>query len=276
MTCYNRRVSTLQCLNSVYSQSQREPRSLTLYIVDDKSKDGTAEAIKAEYPEVKLIAGTGDLYWNRGMHVAFEEAMKEDFDYYLWLNDDTLLYPNAFDTMFETMHGLQKEGIISIVTGATCDPESGKMTYGGINLVGKLRRELVWIDPMQDMSQACDTMNGNCTLIPRAVVQKLGNLDPAFHHSFGDMDYGFRANRAGYKVYLAPGFIGTCRGNSKAGTWRDETAPLSVRWRNLNSAKGSPFSQWSLYCRRYLGPLWPLYAVSPYVKTLASGLLKSR
>jgi GT2 family glycosyltransferase len=119
-------------------------------------------------------------------------------------------------------------------------------------------------------------MNGTCTLVPHKIAEALGNLDGHFRHSLGDLDYGFRARSAGFHVYLAPGYLASCAGNPQSGTWLDTQLPFGVRWRHLTSPKGAPFPAWSLYCRRHLGPLWPLYAVSPYIKTLVTSLIRSR
>ena len=40
------------------------------------------------------------------MRVAFAEAMRSGFDYYLWLNDDTGLYPKALYTLLEASEKL--------------------------------------------------------------------------------------------------------------------------------------------------------------------------
>ena len=273
MTSFNRRASTLRCLQAVYDQEQSTPRSLEIFLVDDLSRDGTAEAVREAFPDVHLTSGTGDLFWNRGMHLAFHEAMQRGFDYYLWLNDDTLLFPESLDVLLAASRALEESGVVSIVTGSTCDG-SGSRSYGGVNLEGRWLRSLRGVQPAPDRVVTCDTMNGNCTLIPAKIAVALKNLDPAFHHSFGDLDYGFRAQKAGFAVNVAPGFLGSCVDNPRTNTWRDRTASLKVRWRHLNSAKGSPFPEWSRYCRRHLGPLWPLYAVSPYFKTVLTGLLR--
>lgn len=273
MTSFNRRESTLRCLEAVRRQAHRLSYSLEIFLVDDLSRDGTVEAVREAFPEVHLFLGTGDLFWNRGMHRAFGEAMRAGFDYYLWLNDDTLLFPHALDALLEASLVLQATGALSIVTGSTCD-NAGKRSYGGIAFQGRWIRSIEAVQPSLDRVVACDTMNGNCTLIPAAIAVALHNLDPAFHHSFGDLDYGFRARRAGFSVHVAPGFVGTCTDNPQANTWRDRSASFKVRWRHLNSAKGSPFPEWSTYCRRHLGPLWPLYAVSPYAKTLFTGFFR--
>lgn len=272
MTSFNRRESTLACLRALYEQQCTHPVQMEVFLVDDLSRDGTAAAVQATFPEVHVSRGTGDLFWNRGMRVAFAQALDAGFDFYLWLNDDTLLLPGALESLLHTSHELAAEGITAIVTGSTCDP-AGRRSYGGIDLKGRWIRSLQPAGPLPDRPLACGTMNGNCTLIPAAIAGVLGNLDRVFHHSFGDMDYGFRARKAGFAVYVAPGFLGTCTDNSRKGTWRDASASFRARWRHLTSAKGSPFREWFVYCRRHLGPLWPLYAVSPYVKTLLGGLL---
>jgi GT2 family glycosyltransferase len=111
-------------------------------------------------------------------------------------------------------------------------------------------------------------MNGNLTLIPAAVAQRLGNLDGGFHHQLGDVDYGLRATREGISVVVAPGYVGTCAVNPLSGTWRDGSVPLRKRWAHLMSPKGAPPREWFLYTFRHFGWRAPLYALSPYLKAL--------
>lgn len=276
LTCFNRREKTLGALQSIFSQRQLISRQLSVYLVDDNSTDGTAQAVAASFPEVILLGGTGSLFWNGGMRIAFAEAMRRDFDYYLWVNDDTHLDPSALDLLLGTAQALEQDGKQAIVVGSTLDPARQSWTYGGV------RRDFLWgavrlttIHPSGAEPLPCDTMNGNCTLIPRAVVRKVGNLDPAFRHAIGDFDYGFRARSAGFEIYVAPEYVGTCAQNSNQGTWRDRNAPFPVRWRNLVSIKGLPFREWALYTRRHYGALWPLYTISPYVKTILGAGLRS-
>ena len=269
MTCFNRRDLTLRCLEALYAQQQSEPRRLTTILVDDGSRDGTAAAVSERFPQVRVLAGKGNLYWNGGMRVAFGEALREGFDYYVWLNDDTMLQPQALDVLLRTNHGLAAEGITAIVTASTCEASTGKRSYGGVLISrGLVTRSLVALEPSASEAIACDTMNGNCTLIPRAIADRIGNLEEGFTHSFGDLDYGLRATSSGFAVYTAPGYLGSCSDNSRSGTWRDKQSSFRKRWRHLTSPKGSPFKEWALYCRRHQGPLWPLYVISPYAKTL--------
>ena len=51
---HNRREITLQCLRSL-SRIDRDGLNVHTIIVDDGSTDGTAEAIKRDFPQVELI-----------------------------------------------------------------------------------------------------------------------------------------------------------------------------------------------------------------------------
>ena len=90
MAVHNRRDLTLACLDSLRAQ-QLAGGTLDVFVLDDASTDGTAAAVLERHPDVRLLRGDGQLYWNGGMRRAFGEAMAGDYDYYLWMNDDTEL-----------------------------------------------------------------------------------------------------------------------------------------------------------------------------------------
>jgi GT2 family glycosyltransferase len=102
MTCHNRKLKTLVTLESLFKQTLTSEIALSVYLVDDGSTDGTSEGVQQKYPQVKLFSGDGNLFWNGGMRIAFSEAMKDEPDYYLWLNDDTVLAPEALNTLLTT------------------------------------------------------------------------------------------------------------------------------------------------------------------------------
>ena len=92
MTCHNRKDTTLACLRELMSQAGvNDTVKLQIYLIDAGSTDGTIEAIQEHFPDIHLIRSDSGLFWCGGMRVAFDEAMKGDHDYFLWLNDDTVL-----------------------------------------------------------------------------------------------------------------------------------------------------------------------------------------
>lgn len=276
ITCFNRREVTLRCLANLYAQ-RVDGCELTVFVVDDASSDGTSEAIRQRFPEVRLYEGTGDLFWTRGMHRAFDLAMREDFDYYLWLNDDTMLFPGTVGRMLVIAEGLKGKGIDAIVVGNTRDSATGRHTYGGVKRKRGLKRaSFQLVELAEDQAARCDSMHGNCVLISRESARVVGNLDPFFQHNFGDLDYGLRASAAGVRVYVAPGYAGSCSENEVSGTWRDRRPGLRARWRAIQSPKGCPWPEWMRFTRRHIGGLWFLYAMSPYVKLFLAALVGRR
>jgi GT2 family glycosyltransferase len=276
MTCFNRREMTLRCLDALFAQDLSDC-VIDVFVVDDASTDGTYDAIAKRFSKVRLFSGTGDLFWNRGMHMAFGFALAEDFDYYLWLNDDTFLFNDAISRMLKTAREMRHQGIEPIIVGNTLNPDTKKLSYGGIVIEQRIGKSAFRMaQPNPDRAEACDTMNGNCTLIPRGVAQRIGNLDNAFHHNLGDVDYGLRAKAQGFAIYMAPGFVAECRNDPDTGTWRDSNAGFRRRWAHLNSPKGCPWPEWPLFAKRHLGPLWFLYAVSPFAKVILQSALKAK
>jgi GT2 family glycosyltransferase len=274
MTCYNRRKTTLCCLRALFDQELPDGVRFEVYLVDDGCTDGTGEAVHRQFPGVKILEGDGSLYWCGGMRIAWAEAMKETYDYYLWLNDDTLLFDNALRTMLNTAQTVRDStGQDGIVVGSTCDPNNGKQTYGGVRRNGKTLGFRL-IEPT-DKPQFCNTMNGNCVLVPNEVARITGNLSGRFTHAMGDIDYGLRACKDGISCWIAPGYIGECSTNSPP-NWTNPETPLRERLKNLRDPKGLPPEQWVAFAKRHGEFWWPFYQVKLWLRVLFPKLWKLR
>jgi GT2 family glycosyltransferase len=268
-TCFNRKELTLATLRSLFSQRGIDGIDLLVYLLDDSSSDGTAEAVAAAYPRVRLLHGDSTLYWNGGMRVAFAAAMREKFDAYLWINDDSLFFSDALSRLIACLTAVSAGGAQPIVVGSMRDPQTGARSYGGIRLLRRgLTLQMDPIIPDDSRPLRCETMNGNLVLIPASVAAAVGNLDPGYTHQWGDLDYGLRAGQSGIPIFIAPGYFGECTDNSIVNTWRDRSLPRSRRWLQLMTPKGAPPREWLRFTSRHFGWRWPLYAASPYLKTL--------
>jgi GT2 family glycosyltransferase len=263
MAVHNRRDLTLACLDSLRAQPLYGC-TLDVFVLDDASTDGTAAAVVERHPDVHLLRGDGQQYWNGGMRRAFGRAMMDDYDYYLWMNDDTKLDDGVLDLLLKTERELrdQAHGPV-IVAGTTRHPDTGELTYGGQVRLSRWR-PLAWtlVPPGPD-PLPCETMNGNTVLLPRAVVQRVGNLDPAYVQQMGDFDYGLRARAAGCEVWVAPGTVGMCASHPER---RTDLQSLGRELARLWSVKELAPRPWLVFTRRWAGPLWPIYWLSPYVR----------
>ncbi|MBO7640790.1 MAG: glycosyltransferase, partial [Bacteroidales bacterium] len=117
LTVHNRRETTLRCLENCWHQIDAMKTGgqydFTVWLVDDGSTDGTWEAVEELFPQTRLVAGDGGLYWNQGMRLAWDSAAKEDYDFYLWLNDDTLMNEGALAAIMENSEFVRHRAIIA-------------------------------------------------------------------------------------------------------------------------------------------------------------------
>lgn len=212
-TCYNRKEKTLAALTSLYEAFDSynlQKVSLSIYLTDDGSTDGTSAAIKSAFPKVKLLKGSGLLFWSKGMHLAWSEAQKTNYDFYFLLNDDTFVYPFLLEQIFSTHdYSKTKFGKSGIYVGGTENKETGVVTYCG----GVVRKTLIFSKRMLHPSgkpQVCDLGTANIMAISNETVNKMGIIDNSYPHGFGDYDYTLRARKAGIPVLIVPKICGHC------------------------------------------------------------------
>lgn len=268
MTCFNRRESTLSSLRALFRASDPSLVHCAVFLVDDASSDGTAVAVSKEFPQVHVQNGTGDLYWNAGMRLAWISAMDTDPDFFLWLNDDLNLEADALKNLIACFQARRKVyGDQLIIVGRTVSPKTGRTTYGGYVRASRTTRLNFRHLNDQDSGDLCDTMNGNCVLMPRDVVDTIGISSEKFRHSCGDIDYGLRARASGYLIVQCPEPVGIQEKNE---VWTRSNSRLNLEnWRFiLFHPKGIPLYEWFYFCRAHGGVLWPINFIWRYLKIL--------
>jgi len=243
MTVHNRKELTLSCLSHLFESGFSFNCFFDVYLTDDGCTDGTPEAVKVQFPKVNILKGDGNLYWNRGMHLAWNEAVKKNYDYYLWLNDDIILFDYAISRLIECSKLYNDK---SIIVGSACSTtDSNIITWGGNFQKTGLIRDLTKPVP-------CDLINGNIVLIPKFVYDKVGLNDPYFHHSLGDFDYGLRAKKHNIQSIVAPGIYGQCDIHATIPTWRNPSVSLKKRWYSiLKPNEINPFELFFFRKRHY-------------------------
>lgn len=224
LTCFNRKEKTMACLDSFLKICP----DADVYLTNDGCTDGTPQAVAAQFPSIHIIEGSGNLFWSRGMYTAWKEAIKGNYDYYLWLNDDIELYPDFMD---ELMACEQWGGGNCIISGLIADKESHKIIYGGTDANKILYKEAM--NP-----QEIKHMNGNVVLIPQSIVDKIGIMDPKLHHDLGDVDYGLTAIEHGFKVYTTRKAVALGYTNNYCRV-RKWNSTFCQRWKRLHSPLGS-------------------------------------
>jgi len=268
ITCYNRVEKTLTCLSSLFTCIAPEEISLNVFLVDDLSPDKTGEKVSQNFPNVKMIYGTGSLFWAGGMRLAWETAILEDFDYYLLLNDDVILKKDALITLWDSKQKiLQKTNLEGIITGSTIDQDSREISYGGHkitlnNFIVRLERVIPKKEPLP-----CQITNANILLISKSTVKKIGIFDSRFTHGMADYDYSYNAYKKGIPVYVATKPCGYCT-NDNGKAWKASNFSLKERIQYMKSPKGLAYSEYLYYVRKNFPLYYPYSITMLWIKTL--------
>ncbi|OYX16981.1 MAG: hypothetical protein B7Z16_10735 [Algoriphagus sp. 32-45-6] len=258
LTCFNRREKTKACLENLFDQKLPSDMELEVFLCDDGSTDGTGQMIQTHFPQVNITRGNGQLFWGGGMRKAWKFAKESgSYDFYLWLNDDTLLFPNALIKLWEE-YG--KAGKNSILVGACSIPGTKEFSYGG-------HGDPFPIKPNGTL-QPIKFMNGNLVLIPSEVEEKIGLISSAYTHYLGDYDYAARAQKAGFTCYTSSEYLAECPQNDLP-DWADSNLPLARRWKIAHDIKGLALNEY-IHFKSYHQGSWVAFKsrMDVYLKIL--------
>lgn len=248
LTVFNRKENTLECLTALYKINVPNGYSFDVYLVDDGCTDGTPEAVAKQFPQVHVIQGNGSLYWNRGMHLAWKTAVetKQDYDYYLWLNDDVKLMHDSLEIILND--SLCDPIANTLICGVMASEKDGNITYGGKDKNTNL------VIPNGTAPQDCIEVNGNFVLITKNIYDKVGMLDPIFPHAIGDYDYGFRCLAMGVHCKVSSQVVGYCESNPLLPVWCRPKIALTKRLKSLYSPLGNSHPYYyTIYINRHFG-----------------------
>lgn len=273
LTCFNRKEKTHKCLSSLYQNELRDVQ-MDVYLVDDGCTDGTDEMVISEFPAVRLLKGDGNLFWNGGMHMAFEAALKEKYDFYMWVNDDVEFIVPPVERLLNSYEELSREKKETIVVGVMVDHTLEKQTYGGIKIIPSfIPLKMGQVKMGQEYIQ-CDTFHGNCVLIPKCVSDKVGTMDPFYMHAFGDADYGLSATRMGCRVMMCNYPIGICERHDEENKWLDPKLSFKERRADYHKKTANPPRDWKYFCKKFCGWNWWLRYWAPDIKIFIQSILR--
>lgn len=203
MLTWNQREDTLACLDSLSRMTYPNYR---VVVVDNGSTDGTESAIRAQYPEVKVIVNPYNLGFTGGTNVGLRHALSQGADYILSINNDTLVAPDILDELVahaappdvgavapKVYYADEPRRIWSM--GARRHPWTLEMSD-----VGRGRMDVgQWEQALE-----CDYLLGCAQLLKRSLLEEIGLLDEVFFLYYDDLDLCLRANRAGYRLLVVP------------------------------------------------------------------------
>lgn len=222
---WNVRELALQTLQSLYADLATTQLDAQVWVVDNASADNTVEAIRAQFPQTKVIASAENLGFVRGNNLALQQigfgsvgnASEMPKAVYL-LNPDTITQAGATQTLFDALMNTPQAGLV----GAQLRYEDGSFQAGAFAFPG-LRQLWVEFFPTpgrliegefngryprtlyaNDQPFEVDFVLGATMMLKREVVTQVGLLDEAFFMYCEEVDWAWRIHKAGWKVLCVP------------------------------------------------------------------------
>lgn len=219
---WNTRELLRKCLQSVFAS---EGITSQVVVVDNASSDGSAEMVRAEFPQAMLIANTDNVGYpagnNLGLRLLGYERGKLDGlpRYALLLNPDTELPPAALRDMVAFMDADPRIGAAGpklVLPDGSLDlacrrgfPTPAVSAYRMVGL-SKLfprsprfgRYNMTYLDP--DQVTEVDSVVGAYMQVRREAIAEVGLMDETFFMYGEDLDWAYRVKKAGWTIWYNP------------------------------------------------------------------------
>jgi hypothetical protein len=184
-----------------------------LVVVDNASRDGSAEAVRTAHPEALLIANPENVGFARGANQGWRASRAPCV---LFLNPDAELTPGALETLVGLLESRPEagaagprtrggDGCIQVSTGPDLTPFSER---GQRRLVlGVARRDpgaLAEAEARHSREHEPDWVSGSCLMARRVALERVGGFDERFFLYEEDADLCRRLRAAGWRVVFTP------------------------------------------------------------------------
>jgi len=214
-----------------------------VFVVDNASDDGSCEMVIQSFPQAHLIANDVNVGFAKANNQALSLSRGK---YLLLLNPDTIVQEDTFRILMDFFNAnpdvgmagckiLNPDGTLQLACRRSFPTPWVAFTkvsglssmFGSTKLFG--RYNLTYLNP--DESYEVDAISGSCMMIRRDVFESVGGLDESFFMYGEDLDWCYRVQKAGWKVfYVADTKIIHYKGES---TRRSDIDELKIFYRAM-------------------------------------------
>ncbi len=201
---WNGKEDLLKCLASLERLDPPRPR---IIVVDNGSTDGTTDAVRENFPRVRLLSLSRNLGFTGGNNAGIEAALEEDAEYVCLLNNDTEVDPGFLRELLRAAREHPRAGILGSRVLYLSSPET--VWSQGIR-VGRLSGRVYTTHfnrtagETTSSVEAVDGVSGAAMFLRAETLREIGLLGEDFFICFEDLDLCLRAREKGWEVLTVP------------------------------------------------------------------------
>jgi len=182
--------------------------NIQVVVCDDGSTDGTGEYLRASTPEVKVISGTGDLWWTGGINKCIDYILSvaNASDLVLTINNDVLFKPDYVAQKVARSRKLPGAIIGSLCVYQSCpdiiETSGFIMNYNLCSSRPLLKHGSSRSKVKYEGCVPVTHMPGKGVMVPVTIYKTIGKYNSGLPHYHGDTDFVLRASKRGVPVFV--------------------------------------------------------------------------
>lgn len=198
---YNKKQFVLSCIGSVLDSSRKD---FDVYVVDNASTDGSADAVKAAYGDrVILIQNEENLGGSGGFNTGLRAARQKGYPYYMCVDNDIVMDEHNIENLLCFLEDHPEVGIVGSKICRMQHPE--RLQELGARLdFEKCTHVPYYKDHLDNEDipevQDCDYVPACSLMVRDEVIDKIGVLPEENFIYWDDMEWCYKAKLAGYRV----------------------------------------------------------------------------
>jgi GT2 family glycosyltransferase len=195
---YNTPVDTLELLASIKKLTYP---TVEIIIVDNSNDLSFHQKIKQDFPSVILVKSKSNVGFAGGNNLGIKKATGE---YLLFLNSDTLVFPNTLEPMVEFLNSHPEVGMAS---PKVLFPDGVTIQYAGARAISQITGRGKRIGLMEkdhgqfDCCKTTDLGHGAALIVPKKIVQEVGYWPTEYFLYYEEHDWCEQVKNAGYSIY---------------------------------------------------------------------------
>jgi len=194
---------TIECIKSILNISYEY---FKIIVIDNGSDNDESIELAFKFPDVIAIRSETNLGFSGGNNLGIKYALKNEADYILLINNDTIVEKDFLDILVEVVVKNQSIGLAVPKINYYNNPS--RIWYAG-GYISKLRGAAVTIgkgklDNFYTENKYVTFATGCCLLIDKKVINDVGLMDEKYFLYLEDADYCLRAVESGYKILCVP------------------------------------------------------------------------
>jgi len=239
---YNQNQYTLDCIKSLLESNYS---NFSIYLIDNGSTQANFEELQnnlPENPKLKLIRINENVGYVGGVNHGIQLAQQNGTDYFLIMNNDTIIESDAISALVNTAQSHKNNVIVSGKVYNYDEKDTlqtignAKSTKGPLDFPAYVKNRREKDIGQYDQEMEMGMLDDIFWLIPKLVFDKVGYYSDYFFLYGEQNDYALRAVKANVKLIYTP----------KAKLWHKEGAttaegvkesPKIIYWRTFASLK---------------------------------------